>query len=414
MVTGEWPGGFVMLRNTLLMLGAIAAVILIIAALLIYRTFIAAPPAWDRSDMKAYLDPQCFAPPVVLSTPSGIDFVRTPDACFKGLSDWPYAASYVEIDGLRQGYTDVGPRDGETILMLHGQPSWSYLYRFMIDELASRGYRVIAMDHIGFGLSDKPIDPEYHSFQNHVLRLIEFMDRLGLENITLFAQDWGSIIGLYVAGGDLDRFDRMIIGNGGIPIVREVANLPEDIEASNNRFGRMIGMIPKNQPPFFDSDGNSLLPVAEGEGTDPFGEWVAFARLSDAFQPSAMLEALTFDALTDKERAAYDAPFPAEIYMMGPRTFPGLRNELLGITEERKAALETYDRPFLSLFGGNDPGLVGEGDGQPWMMNKVPGAKGQPHQRLPDASHFLQDDKGREIAGMVDEFIRANPVVAEE
>ncbi|WP_208354310.1 haloalkane dehalogenase [Pseudaestuariivita rosea] len=374
-----------------------------------YRTFLAPPAAWDRSDMRAVLPSACIDPMEEQSTPDGVAFVRTPAACFAALPDWPYDAQYVEIDGLRQGYVEAGPADGEIILMLHGQPSWAYLYRFMIPVLAERGYRVIAMDHLGFGTSDKPVDPAYHSFTNHANRLVGFIDALALQDITLFAQDWGSIIGLYVAGGDLDRFDRMIIGNGGLPIVTEVANLPDDIEATNARFGRMIAMLPPNQPPFFDEDGNSLMPVAEGKGTDPFGEWVAYARFSDAFQPSTMVEALTFDALTDAERAAYDAPYPSEVAMAGPRTFPGLRNELVGITADRKAALETYTRPFLTIFGANDPGLVGEGDGQPWMMNEIPGAQGQPHQRLPETSHFLQDDRGAEIAEMVDAFIRANP-----
>lgn len=359
--------------------------------------------------MQAILATECFAPMDERQTPDDIRFVRTPQACFDELPNWPFEMAHVEIDGWRQGYAEAGPEDGPVILLLHGQPSWSYLYRYMIADLAGRGYRVIAMDHLGFGPSDKPVDPDDRRFLLHTRRRVAFMDALGLADVTLFAQDWGSIIGLYVAGSEPDRFARIIIGNGGLPVVTEVAGLPRDIVASNARFGRMIAMLPPNQPPFFDDEGNSLLPGAEGAGTDPFGEWVAYARFSVAFQPSAMVEALTYDALTDAERAAYDAPFPAEIAMAGPRAFPGLRNQLVGLTEAPKQVLETYGRPFLTIFGANDPGLVGEGDGQPWMTTAIPGAVGQPHQRMPETSHFLQDDKGPEIARMVDAFIRANP-----
>lgn len=361
----------------------------------------------DTYDVADHLPRACLEPMQTMTTDEDVPFVRTPEICFSDLPDWPFQPRYVEIDGLRQGYIAEGPEDGEVILMLHGQPAWSYLYRFMIADLSEAGYRVIAMDHLGFGLSDKPVDLDYHSFQNHADRLVAFIDELELSDITLFAQDWGSIIGLYVAGGDLERFDRIIIGNGGLPVVTSAAVLPDNIEGSNASFHRMMAMIPAEQPPFFDEDGNSLLPVAEGEGTEPFGEWVAYARHSEDFQISMMIEALTFEALTNEERVGYDAPFPHRIAMAGPRTFPGLRDELIGITQERLDALTRYQRPFLTIFGGNDPGLVGEGDGQPWMIENIPGAQGQRHVRLPDASHFLQDDRGDEISKLVDAFIRS-------
>jgi haloalkane dehalogenase len=343
----------------------------------------------------------------VRKTPSGVSYVRTPDACFSGLPDWPFESRYVEIDGLRQGYVESGPADGPVILMLHGQPSWSYLYRFMIPVLAKAGFRAIAMDHIGMGLSDKPIDLEYHSFENHAKRLVAFMDALKLQKTTLFAQDWGSIVGLWVAGNDLARFDRMIIGNGGLPIVKEKAKPPADPQKAMEDFDKSLSTIPDNQPPFFDKDGNSLLPV--GGGGDPFGSWQVYARDFEGFRPSKMLEALTFRALSQAERNAYDAPYPARIAMAAPRIFPTLRDQLIGITESRLEALKTYKRPFLTIFGGNDPGLVGEGDGQEWMKTQIPGAVGKPHERIPDASHFLQDDKGAQIAQSVISFIQANP-----
>lgn len=346
----------------------------------------------------------------VMKTALNVKFVRTPAACFVNLPDWGYDGRYVEIDGLRQGYAEAGPADGPVILMLHGQPSWSYLYRFMMRDLAAAGYRVIAMDHIGFGLSDKPIDVEYYSFENHADRLVDFIDKLELDKVTLFAQDWGSIIGLYVAGGDLDLFDRMVIGNGGLPVVKQMATISEDIDASNAAFRSMVEMVPGRQPPFFDEEGNSLLPIPEGGGAeDMFGQWMGYSLTDETFTPSVMVEALTYYELTEAEKKAYDSPYPSRIAMAGPRIFPSLRNDLIGITQSRLDALTKYNKPFVTIFGGNDPGLAGEGDGQKWMMTQIPGAVGQPHIRMPDASHFLQDDKGPEIARMVDAFIKANP-----
>ncbi|MEM6954850.1 MAG: haloalkane dehalogenase [Myxococcota bacterium] len=371
-----------------------------------------APPVVDAApiDTAPPPDGDCFAELEVRTTPSGVRFVRTPDSCFEALPNWDYAPRYVAIDGLRQHYVDEGPTDGPVILLLHGQPAWSYLYRFMIPPLVDAGFRVIAMDHVGMGRSDKPIEERYHSFDNHVQRLQAFIAELSLEGATLFCQDWGSIIGLWTASLDLDLFARIIMANGGIPDVQTVSpRLETGIEENNANFLGTLQMIPENQPSFFDEDGNSLLPVGGDEGGDAFSQWLTFAFTYDATPwVGLMHEALTFDALTPDEEAAYDAPFPSRVTMMAPRTFPGLRNELIGRARERLEALEGYERPFLTVFGGNDPGLVGEGDGQQEMIDRVPGAAGQDHVRLPNGSHFLQDDIGAEIAQRVIAFIRSN------
>jgi len=160
----------------------------------------------------------------IMTTESGVEFVRTPDACFTDLPDWPYEPQYVEIDGLRQAYVDVGSGEsGETILLLHGQPSWAYLYRHMIPVLADAGHRVIAMDHVGMGRSDKPTDPDYYTYLGHTERLEAFIQELELEqeNFTIFVQDWGSLIGLYVIGTHPDWFDRVVVGNGFLPEFEE-------------------------------------------------------------------------------------------------------------------------------------------------------------------------------------------------
>jgi pimeloyl-ACP methyl ester carboxylesterase len=355
----------------------------------------------------------CAPPGEVLTTEAGIAFVRTPDACFADLPDWPYAPQYVELDGLRQAYVDVGPRDGLAIVLLHGQPSWSYLYRHMIPSLVDAGMRVIAMDHLGMGRSDKPVDLAAHSFAQHADRLERFLDALDLQQPALFAQDWGSIIGLYVAAGDLERFGAIIVGNGGLPVVTQRSTPPTDVEDSNDDFHRMLTLVPDRQPPFFNDDGSSRLPVPDD--VDPgamFGQWSTYARTDDRFVPSLMLEALTYEALDPQERYAYDAPFVDRSMMAAPRTFPSLRDELIGITEERLDALTRYERPFLTLFGGNDPGLAGEGDAQAWMSTKIPGAVGQPHHRYPDASHFLQDDQGPDIAARVVAFLQSHQLLA--
>lgn len=351
----------------------------------------------------------CAVEPEILMTEDGVEFVRTPDVCFENLPDWDYEPQYIEIDGLRQAYIDEGPADADPILLLHGQPSWSYLYRFMIPELVADGHRVIAMDHLGMGRSDKPTDIEYHSFDNHVYRLETFIAELELDNLTLFAQDWGAVIGLYSAGLNHDLFDRIVLGNGGLPVIEKVSPLPDDIDASIKSFNRVVGMMPAQQPKFFDEEGNSLLPANAGvEGG--VGEWIAYALYYEDFRPSIMLEGLTFDKLTREERAAYDAPFPSRIYMAAPRTFPSLLNTLVGVLEPAREGLTSYDKPFLTIYGGNDPGLAAGADNQEEVINTIPGAAGQDHYRYPDASHFLQDDKGADIAERVNRFIEANPI----
>ena len=203
----------------------------------------------------------------IMTTEAGVEFVRTPDACFENLPDWPYEPQYVEIDGLRQAYVDVGSTDAqETILLLHGQPSWSYLYRKMIPVLEQAGHRTIAMDHVGMGRSDKPIDPDYYTYQDHVDRLETFIQELALDNtsLTMFVQDWGSLIGLYVVGTNPNWFDRVVVGDGFLPTVENgtlsldedglVYALPDNPAITRRLFYRGITSIPEQQEPFYDED----------------------------------------------------------------------------------------------------------------------------------------------------------------
>jgi haloalkane dehalogenase len=358
----------------------------------------------------------CGVEPEVRTTPAGVKFLRTPDACFEGLPGWNYEPKYVEIDGLRQAYVDEGPADADPILLLHGQPSWSYLYKDMIPGLVASGHRVIAMDHLGMGRSDKPTELSSYSFDDHVKRLDTFTDKLELKSITLFAQDWGSVIGLWEAADHPTKFARFIIGNGGMPNVYKGFEVQTELTEEDRAFGEQVKMVPDQQQPFFDENGKPLLAgAAKTEakteaGDGGFAGWAGFARNSEEFSPGKFVEALTYRPLEPREEAAYNAPFPRREYMSGPRAFPSLLNQLSGRSDAQKAKLTKIKSPFLTIFGGNDPGLVGEGDGQPFLTKEMPGAANQPHHKYPDASHFLQADQGVDIAARVNAFIAANPI----
>jgi len=336
----------------------------------------------------------CDADPEILTTDAGVDFVRTPDSCFEALPGWPYEPEYVEIDGLRQAYVDEGPANGEVVLLLHGQPTWSYLYRKMIPVLADAGYRVIATDHLGMGRSDKPIDIRSYSYLGHYDRLLRFVEALDLRDINLFVQDWGSLLGLRVAGLHPERFARIAVGDGTLPVIPagvrpyptvenpdEIADLPS-----------VFAALPAQQFPFYDG----CEPLAAG-GTD-FGAWMTYAMKAVSFRPSEVVEALTWFDLPEGEEAAYDAPFPDRTYMAGVRVFPSLVNELGGANDEAWAGLTSFEKPFLTLWASNDPGNLGRCATQQRLIDSIPGAAGLPHDRLAEASHFLQDDQGEEIA----------------
>lgn len=346
----------------------------------------------------------------VMTTDDGVEFVRTPDACFENLPDWDYDAQYVEVDGLRQAYVDVGSGEsGETILLLHGQPSWSYLYRHMIPVLADAGHRVIAMDHIGMGRSDKPIDPDYYTYLGHTGRLEMFIQELELEqdNLNIFVQDWGSLIGLYVIGTNPDWFDRVIVGNGFLPQYEEGVvpfALPENPLVTRQLFHTNLLNSSEQQEPLYDEDGNRV----EGRDFDRdlvFGIWIDYALNDERLMPSLILESETYFPLTDEEEAAYDAPFPSRITMGGVRAFPGLTAQLPGITQVAWDGLYTFEKPFLTIWGNNDAGNLGRPETQQQLLDNIPGTEGWDHVRLDEASHFLQDDLGEEIARRMNEFI---------
>ncbi|WP_298760554.1 haloalkane dehalogenase [uncultured Nocardioides sp.] len=305
-----------------------------------------------------------------------VDLVRTPEERFASISDYPWTPQYAEVGSpgddtcpgpLRMAYVDEGPRDAPVVLLLHGEPTWGYLYRHMIPVLLEAGLRVVVPDLVGFGRSDKPTDPAAYSYARHVAWTRALCDELDLADITLFCQDWGSLIGLRMVGEQPERFARVVVGNG-------------------------------------------FLPAGEQEPTTAFRVWRAFARWSPVLPISRIVAVGTHRTLSKAERAAYDAPFPTRRHLAGARAFPKLvptdaDDPAMPAQREAWAALGRYDRPFLCLFGKLDP-ILGRGDGP--LIAHVPGAEGQPHDRLV-GGHFVQEDVGPELArGIVDLVARTS------
>ena len=341
-----------------------------------------------------------------LFTADGVAFVRTPDDRFDNLPDWSYEAQYLEIDGLRQAYAEAGPADGEVVLLLHGQPSWSYLYRKMIPVLAEAGFRVIAMDHLGMGRSDKPVNIESYSYLGHANRLEAFIQGLGLQDINLFVQDWGSLIGLRVAGLNPDWFASIAVGNGDLILIPEGVQPFPPVENPNDTLDipYPFSGFPDQQVPLYDG----CDPLFDTQsGSNGFGDWITYAMKGVSFHASEVLESLTWFPMSDDVEAAYDAPYPSREYMTGVRVFPSLVNELPGLNQDAWAGLTSYEKPFLTIWGSNDAGAQGSCETQQKFINSVPGARGKPHDRLAEAGHFLQDDQGEEIARRLIDFYAA-------
>jgi len=291
--------------------------------------------------------------------------LRTPDSRFENLSGYAFEPNYVDVDGLRMHYIDEGPKDGATVLLLHGEPSWSYLYRHMIPPLAKAGFRVIAPDLIGFGRSDKPAKKSDYSYAGHVAWMKEFVETLKLDEITLFCQDWGSLIGLRVAAENEHRFARIALANGGMPT------------------------------------GDREMPKA-------FKIWQKFARFSPWFPIGRLIQKATTTDLSAEVVDAYDAPFPSAKYKVAARAFPMLvpTTPTDPATEANRAAWEVFKRwekPFLTTFSNRDPITRG---GEKMWQESVPGAKNCEHVIIRNAGHFLQEDKGLELADVLIGFIR--------
>ena len=280
--------------------------------------------------------------------------LRTPDAAFAGIDDFPFAPHYLEItdpdDGtkLRVHYLDEGPRDAPVVLMMHGEPSWCYLYRKMIAPVVAAGFRVVAPDLIGFGKSDKPTKKTDYSYARHVGWMRQWIEALDLSNMTLACQDWGSLIGLRLVAEMPDRFAGVVLSNGGLP-----------------------------------------------EGGSPpraFAIWRAFSKWSPVFPIGRIVNAGAKRALSPAEIAAYDAPFPDSSYKAGARIFPSFVpfENNVAVPDQKRAwqQFEQWDKPFLCCFSDGDPVTRG---GEARFIGRVPGTKGQPHCTL-KGGHFIQEN----------------------
>ncbi|WP_436796416.1 haloalkane dehalogenase [Actinospongicola halichondriae] len=302
-----------------------------------------------------------------------MEFLRTPDERFAELPGYPFPANFVSVDGLRMHFVDEGPSDGPVVLLLHGEPSWSYLYRHMIPVLTAAGYHCIAPDLIGFGKSDKPVDRSAYTYDGHVAWLRSFVEALDLREITLFCQDWGGLLGLRLVA-ETDRFARVVAANTTLPVLRGVEFPP------------------------FDPDPDAMVDFSG------FLEWVAYSQSAVELDVGAVIQAGTATDLSPAVMAAYDAPFPDESYRAGARQFPLLVPTAPDANEAAWAVLDEFDGPFLTIWATADPVVPSDLAAQ--LVERIPGAKGQPHSTVDDAFHFLQEDQGAEIARRMVDWLR--------
>lgn len=303
-----------------------------------------------------------------------MEFLRTPDSRFADLPGYPFNPNYLMVDDgeggqLRVHYLDEGPAEADPVLLMHGEPSWSYLYRTMIPILVDAGHRIIAPDLVGFGRSDKPTRREDYSYQRHVDWMQALLDQLRLERITLVCQDWGGLIGL-----------RLVAENPG-------------------RFARVVAA-------------NTMLPTGDHAPGEAFSNWQKFSQEVPVFPAGGVIKGGTVTPLPQAVIDAYDAPYPDERYKEGARQFP----LLVPITPDDPASeknrvawqvLGQWQKPFLTAFSDSDPITAG---GDKLMHKLIPGTRGQAHTTIVNAGHFLQEDQGERLAEVVVKFIAATPL----
>ena len=335
-----------------------------------------------------------------------MEIARTPDDRFRSLSDWPFAPRYTNVpDGmggsLRIHYVDEGPRTADPILCLHGQPTWSYLYRKMIPIFTAAGQRVVAPDLVGFGRSDKPKRTTDYSYARHVAWLRAFVEALDLRGITLICQDWGGLVGLRVVAELPQRFARVITSNTALPVADGV---PADAAPA---LRALYASLPVPQ---------SMVEVAKGfasagpGGAPPFMYWQKHCAESPSFTPQDVMRAMC-PKLSEAEIAAYAAPFPDDSYQAGARRFPTLVPILPddpALPDNLRAweVLHRFARPFLTAFTDGDPVTAGR---HVRFQEEVPGALGQPHTTIKGAGHFVQEDAGPELARIALDFVARTP-----
>jgi haloalkane dehalogenase len=300
-----------------------------------------------------------------------MDALRTPDDRFADLPGFAFAPNYVEVPSgdegtLRVHYLDEGPRDAPVVLLMHGEPSWSFLYRKMIPVLTAAGLRSIAPDLVGFGRSDKPTERTDYTYARHVewMRAALF-DALDLRDVTLVGQDWGGLVGLRLVGEHPDRFARVVAAN-------------------------------------------TFLPTGDAPPGDAFLAWQRFSQTVEQFPVGFIINTGCTTDLTEDLVAAYDAPFPDETFKAGARQFPMLvptssDDPAAAANRAAWAVLRAFDRPFLTAFSDEDAITRG---GDRVFQRDVPGCAGQPHTTITGGGHFLQEDRGEELARVVATFVQ--------
>jgi len=317
-----------------------------------------------------------------------VEVVRTPDERFAALPGFPFDARYATVaDGLRMHYVDEGPAGAEPVLLLHGQPTWSYLYRAVVARLAEHGLRAVAPDLIGFGRSDKPLDRAAHSVQAHVDWVAQFVAAVGLTDLTLVVQDWGGPIGLGVLAAAPGLVRRVVATNTALHT------------ADPALAGRLAWAC-----------------HAGPDGTVTVEQMLLdYQRLTQEltpFAPSLFVQGATCTEVPDAVLAAYDAPFPDETFCAGPRQLP----LLMGLTPASACArlnrrtmqtLAGFEAPFLTAFSDGDPGTRGWAE---VLQAGVPGAAGRPHVTVQGAGHFVQEDRGSQLADIVAGLVGSTPL----
>jgi haloalkane dehalogenase len=297
-----------------------------------------------------------------------LETLTTPGERFENLPDYPFEPHYVEVDGIRIHFVDEGPVDGEIVLMLHGEPSWSFLYRHMIPIIVEAGHRALAPDLVGFGKSDKPVEVEEYTYQGYVDWTRGWMEALDLQNITLICQDWGSLIGLRLVAEHPERFARVVVANGG-------------------------------------------LPTGDQKMNEAFITWQEFSQKVSRLPIGRIVQGGTTTNLSKEVLNGYEAPFPGEEYKAAARIFPSLvpttpDDPAAPANRQAWKSLTKFEKPFLTAFSDSDPITAG---GERILQRLIRGAKGQPHTTIEGAGHFLQEDKGPELAKVVVEFMKNTP-----
>jgi haloalkane dehalogenase len=318
---------------------------------------------------------------------SPVQVLRTPDARFADLPAFPFTPRYAALpDGLRMHYIDEGPANGEVVLLLHGQPTWSYLYRTVVVRLAERGLRAVAPDLIGFGRSDKPLDRTTYTVQAHVDWLAQFIATVGLADLTLVVQDWGGPIGLGVLGANPGLVRRVVAAN-------TVLHTADPGLAGHLEWACHAG------PDDTVTVAHMLL------------DYQRLTQELSPFRPSLFVQGATESDVPDDVLAAYDAPFPDETFCAGARQLP----LLMGLTpasacarlnRRTMAALDVFEGPFLTAFSDGDPATRGWAE---VLQARVPGAAGRAHVTIAGAGHFLQEDRGPQLADVVVELVGGTP-----